>query len=333
MIAHSVISPALFGVLSESMFGSKEEMEIAYKLFQENYAKYRQHSITEAFNWAWKKLNKEDLNMIFKGYILNLEQQTDETNKTSAALNGMSPLLSGKVLENLTINEIRALAQLAPIPNGDQIPSQVVPAAPTAMSADDPVLVEFDKAGRSKDEFIILSSRDYTDFSDNEDEFMHKFLRDRYDMSITDDDRNILQMIKNGESYDSISKAIGKGGVYLSKRLFLLKQNGYIDGWNLTDKGQKEAVVIAEIQVMYSYEKKPGIDGPAILPDGRTRPFCKAMVKSDKLYTREEINQISGIVDRDVWTYRGGWYHNPDTEKNTPSCRHIWKQNIVTVKK
>ena len=147
-------------------------------------------------------------------------------------------------------------------------------------------------------------------------------------MTTTDDDRNILQMIKNGESYDAISKAIGKGGVYLSKRLFQLKENGYLEGWKLTDKGMRESTVITEIEVLYSYEKKPGIKGDTLIPT--SRPFCKALVNSNKLYSREQINQISVAVERDVWSYRGGWYHNPDTDRTTPSCRHVWKQNIVT---
>jgi len=328
MIAHSVISPALFGVMSESLFGSKEEMEVAYKLFQENYAKYRQEKISEEFNWAWQRLNREELGMKFNDYILNLEQNIEETNKTTAALNKMSPDLANKVLENLTINEIRTLAQLAPLPNGDIIPSQAV--APAAFSEEDPVLVEFSKVGISKEDVIILDSREYTSFEDNEEDFKRSFFKDRHAMTVTDDDRNILQMIKNGESYDSISKAIGKGGVYLSKRLFLLKDNGFVDGWELTEKGLRESTVITEIEVLYSYEKKPGISGPDVLPDGRTRPFCKVLVETNKLYSRAEIDQISSNVERDVWLYRGGWYRNPTTERNTPSCRHIWKQNIVT---
>jgi len=330
MIAHQVISPALFGVLSESLFGSKEEMEVAYKLFQENYVKYRQEKISEEFNWAWKRLNKEELGLRFNDYILNLEQNIEETNRTSAALNGMSPLVANKVLENLTINEIRGLAQLAPLPEGDVIGGQA-PAAPepAAFNEEDPVLMEFEKCGEMADQFIILESREYAG-EDNEDEFIRQFFKDRHEMTVTDDDRNILQMIKNGESYDAISKAIGKGGVYLSKRLFQLKENGYLEGWELTDKGVRESTVITEIEVLYSYEKKPGIKGDTIIPT--TRPFCKVLANPDnkKLYSREQINQISVAVERDVWSYRGGWYHNPDTDRTTPSCRHVWKQNIVT---
>lgn len=329
MIAHGVISPALFGVLSESLFGSKEEMEVAYKLFQENYAKYRQERISEEFNWAWKRLNKEELGLKFKDYILNLEQNVEETNRTSAALNGMSPLVANRVLENLTINEIRGLAQLAPLPDGDKLPSQAAAAtAQTFSEEQDPVLLEFEKCGLSADDFIILDSREYSQDNDDEEEFKRSFFKDRHAMTVTDDDRNILQMIKNGESYDAVSKAIGKGGVYLSKRLFLLKENGYIDGWQLTEKGVRESTVITEIEVLYSYDKKPGISGDKLIET--SRPFCRAMVNSNKLYSRDDIDQISVRVDRDVWNYRGGWYHNPDTDRTTPSCRHIWRQNIVT---
>lgn len=329
MIAHGVISPALFGVMSETLFGSKEEMTVAYKLFQENYAMYRQDKIAEEFNWAYKRLNNEELGMKFNDYILNLEQNVEETNRTAAALNGMSPLLAGKVLENLTINEIRGLAQLPAIPNGDVLPAQ---ASQAAFSEEkDPIIEEFERCGVVRDDYVVLYSRDYTDYTDNEEEFKRSFFKDRHAMTVTDDDRNILQMINNGETYDAISKAIGKGSVYLSKRLFLLKDNGYLDGWKLTDKGVKESTVITEISVMYSYEKKPGISGDPVI--ATTRPFCKVMYESKKLYTRDEITTISDRVGRDVWLYRGGWYHNPDTDKTTPSCRHIWRQNIVTKRK
>jgi hypothetical protein len=323
MIAHGVISPALFGVLSESMFGSKEEMEIAYKLFQENYARARQNTIEEALNWAWEKLNKTQLGLTFNDYILSLNQNVAETNAVSSALNGMSPLVANKVLTALTVNEIRALARLAPIANGDTIPS----AAPSGFKAMDPIIDAFSKVGTDRDSVNIISSREYNDYEDNEDEFKREFLSNRFAVALTDDDRNILQMIKAGESYDAISKAIGKGGAYLSKRLFVLKDNGYVDGWNITDKGQSAAAVIAELEVVYSYEKRP--NAPDLVPGGSSRPFCEALIELNRVYTRLEIDAISAQVYRDVWRYRGGWYHNPNTEVNTPSCRHQWKQNII----
>ena len=101
----------------------------------------------------------------------------------------------------------------------------------------------------------------------------------------------------------------------------------HVDGWNLTDKGQSAAAVIAELEVVYSYEKRP--NAPDLVPGGSSRPFCEALIELNRVYTRLEIEAISAQVDRDVWRYRGGWYHNPNTDINTPSCRHQWKQNII----
>ena len=329
MIAHGVISPALFGVLSETLFGSKEEMTVAFKLFQDNYSKAKQTWYEEGLNWAYNRLNKAELGLKFNEYVLTLEQNVEEVNRTSAALNGMSPLVANKVLENLTVNEIRALASLQPIADGDKLPR--ASAEPTQFSKEqtDKIAEMFASSGSERDSFVILDSRSYTSFEDNESEYKNQFMKERFELVLTDDDRNILQMIRNGESYDAVSKAIGKGGNFLSNRLFKLAENGYLNDWEVTEKGVKASVVLSELEVMYSYEKRP--DAPDLI-GGKSRPFCERLMQLDRLYTREEINAISSAVERDVWSYRGGWYHNPETEKNTPSCRHQWNQ-VITVKR
>jgi len=55
------------------------------------------------------------------------------------------------------------------------------------------------------------------------------------------------------------------------------------------------------------------------------------MVNANKLYTRAEIDNVSEKAGYNVWTQRGGWYHNPDGV-NTPYCRHFWNQVIVKKK-
>lgn len=49
----------------------------------------------------------------------------------------------------------------------------------------------------------------------------------------------------------------------------------------------------------------------------------------NRTYTRQDIDNISERVDRDVWKYRGGWYTNPETKATTPYCRHEWVQQIA----
>lgn len=325
MIAHGVISPALFGVLSETMFGSKEEMMVAYQLFQENYVKVRQAFIEDGLNWAYQKLNLKELGLKFIPYSLQLEQNVEEVNAVAAAINGMSPLVANALIKAMTLNEQRALGKLPPIDGGDALPVPDV----AAFNSDVDVSELFSKVGTPREECRVISSRPYESFEDNEDEFKASFFKGRFEMNLTDDDRNILQMIKAGESYDAISKAIGKGGVFISKRLFQLQSNGYLNEWNVTDKGVSASAVIADLNVMYSYEKRP--NAPDLVEGGTSRPFCEKMVSLNRLYTRQEIDTISNQIGRDVWSFRGGWYHNPETDRNTPSCRHLWNQ-VITVK-
>jgi hypothetical protein len=46
-----------------------------------------------------------------------------DASKTQDALNAMSPLVATKVLNTMTVNEVRALASLAPIEGGDELPT------------------------------------------------------------------------------------------------------------------------------------------------------------------------------------------------------------------
>jgi len=286
MVAHGVISPALFSVMSESLFGSREEMETAYLLFKENYVQFRQRTIEDSLTWCFKRLNG------FNGEI---------------KFNDFMPLILKP-----KVQEVAPTAQ---------------PIAQEKMSEEIDVVAMFEKCGVLKDEYTILNSRGYDSFEDNEESFKNEFILGKFAFELTDIDRQILQMIDNGESFDSISKAIGKGGVFISQRLLALGENGFVNDWEVTDKGKKASVPATELEVRYSYELRS--NAPDLVSGGSSRPFCERMVGLNRMYTRDEINKISSAIDRDVWTFRGGWYHNPETDVNTPSCRHLWSQSIV----
>lgn len=186
------------------------------------------------------------------------------------------------------------------------------------------VIEMFNNCGRSRSEVTILRSFDFNGESD--DEAVEKFFKSEF-ASVNENQSKILTMLSNGESYDSIVKALGVKPVEVSKLILDLQKKGYIESNKLTDKGLSEIATKETISVVYSYEKKP--TAPDLVKGGKSRPFCQALMSSEKVYTREEIDRISSAVGRDVWSYRGGWYHNPDTDVNTPSCRHYWKQNII----
>ena len=54
--------------------------------------------------------------------------------------------------------------------------------------------------------------------------------------------------------------------------------------------------------------------------------------------TKKKSNQLEMLKNGfdqtgiDIFTKRGGFYHNPILDVTTPWCRHIWEQQIVRIK-
>lgn len=102
----------------------------------------------------------------------------------------------------------------------------------------------------------------------------------------------------------------------------------YEDGLETTPKGNEEVQRLkTEIVVRYSYGLAPGISGGILLDT--SRKFCTDVVNSNRVFSREDINAMSARAGFDVWKRRGGWYHNPSLDVNTPQCRHIWVQQLL----
>jgi DNA-binding transcriptional regulator YiaG len=100
----------------------------------------------------------------------------------------------------------------------------------------------------------------------------------------------------------------------------------------LTNAGKGVGGVIGKLpkfEIRYSYEKRPDVDGPEVLPT--TRPFCKKLLALDKLYTREDIQKISQYLGYDVMRRAGGFWNNNGTVEY--HCRHEFFSQIVIKKK
>ena len=83
-----------------------------------------------------------------------------------------------------------------------------------------------------------------------------------------------------------------------------------------------------EILVRYSYDWIAGFNNSDIT---NSRPFCKALLGANKLYSRSDIESMSARLGYSVWDRRGGWWNDNGTISE--SCRHEWKTNVVTRKK
>jgi len=89
------------------------------------------------------------------------------------------------------------------------------------------------------------------------------------------------------------------------------------------------------IMVRYSYEWKSEI--PYDQRDSAnhpSRPFCVKMMElsKTKVWSRQNIEQISARVGYSVWDRLGGWWTMPNGQHSI-SCRHQWKANILLKKK
>ena len=62
---------------------------------------------------------------------------------------------------------------------------------------------------------------------------------------------------------------------------------------------------------------------------GELRAYFNTSNWDCNIYSREDINAMSSQLGYDVWKRRGGWYHNPTLDVNTPQCRHVWKQELL----
>lgn len=164
---HLVTSPMLFGIKTEGQLGGNTELKTAYDIFINTYAKPKANAFDKEINYlfsysmfpakyelkqtdpiGWqvpdslleKAISPDDVRAKLGLPVAEKIEDTQAT-KTLNAINGMSPLVANKVLEQLTPNEARGLAALPPIAGGDTpvTPDGTPLAAPT-LDSDEPVL-------------------------------------------------------------------------------------------------------------------------------------------------------------------------------------------------
>jgi hypothetical protein len=154
---------------------------------------------------------------------------------------------------------------------------------------------------------------------------------------LTTKEKRVLAVVNSDEkaTLKDISTATKIGEEEVIKILKTLQDSGKIN-WTqnaikITDIGRGEIAdtELPKLELRYKYDLDP--DALPLQPGGESREFCVRMLKMEKLYTRDEIDQMSAILGYSVWLRRGGWYTVPNTDPplHIPHCRHEWKQRIV----
>jgi capsid portal protein len=130
--AHT-IDPILMGIRTTGSLGSGSDIKQAYVIFEKNVVMELRQQVTTIFNELLTIARIPAEFTINNFQIINetIVELEGDSSKTNDALNSLSPLVATKVLETMTINEIRALASLTPVDGGDVTQAAATAAAQT----------------------------------------------------------------------------------------------------------------------------------------------------------------------------------------------------------
>ena len=292
LVAHAITSPQLFGVRLEGSFNSAESGDL-FNIFKATYVNTKQRRIEWMLN----------LMLELGGYI-------------------------GQV----------KLRDVDPLPKDVQTPAITTP-TPIVQSchnnnfSNDEIKV-FEQFGESNDKFIVLHSEPIEWDTPSEQVFSRsQQLFDKVgeiSATLTGADKDVLKLLSDGESSEAIAKALNTSVEEIAQRISTLRELEILTkGGEVNTLGKSVIenldIPISRFEVRYTYRTRPNVPDPIT----QSRAFCVKLIELNRSYSRQDIDNISVRVDRDVWRYRGGWYTNPDTGATTPFCRHEWIQQLV----
>ena len=111
------IDPILMGIRTTGSLGNGSDIKQAYIIFEKNVVMPLRDQVADIFN-ELLFIAKIDADFTINNYqIINeaIVELEGDPSKTNDALNTLNPAIAAKVLENMSKNEIRALASLPPI--------------------------------------------------------------------------------------------------------------------------------------------------------------------------------------------------------------------------
>jgi len=288
-VAHKVNSPMLFGVRVEGQLGGRSELIEAYEMFHHAYIEPRQQKIDDTFAYLLEPIASVRLETI---------------NKPPIGLDYQALFTAGIIDRNEARKEL----------GFDEIEEPLN----VALSKQNPFGWD--------DERDIKVFQQYGESADNFEAYKFEFV-DAVETAIL----NVLKENKGLQVGDIVNitkldaKVVADAIAKLAKAELI---KSYEDGLETTPKGVEEVKRLqTEIVVRYGYALAPGIKGGLLIPG--SRDFCRQIVASNRVYSREDINAMSAQLGYDVWKRRGEWYTNKETGITTPQCRHVWSQQLL----
>jgi hypothetical protein len=386
--AHGVTHPLLFGIQQSGKLGSGNELRAAYDIFKNTYVESKQSAFEEVINMfaaangidtcyhfiptdpigieitealMLANLNKNELREKM-GY-----EPIDEiigNQAVTKVINSLSPLVANKVLEAMSVDEIRGLAALKPATvGGDLIPAVATggnnPTASTAPIAKDGMENE------------VVVNDNIKNLTAKQHQQLLRIIRQYTKGQITKEVATVLLKTGLGLNDTDVAAILGTNNTF-SKALhfdaIIQDKTASQDAFNDDESvamlfaaigeskdnykifrshpatfaaGEETAAIAKEISVLdkirnvtkafevrYSYELRSEAKGPVLLET--SRPFCKKLITADKFYKRSDIQAISALLGYDVFKRTGGFWNNNGTVEY--HCRHEFQSHVILKK-
>ena len=324
---HRVVSPNLFGVETDQPFGNRTEIVEKMEVFQSTYVSSRQRILNGVIS---------DLYNTDAVYLDRVDPITEQFSETAVI----------QIATALGSDYLSQLAEKA----GLEVKSETVTQTVTQMSKeekDDELLFSLlEKMGRP-DKGIKCKYSKELEFSGDEVNIDEDSFRMNFE--VTDFDKQVLGVLKNNPTItaDSIAEALNTDLKTVAESLNRLANEGLIDvkeidipdeipsdteepSRELTEEGEKEAATV-DFEIVYRYVVRasaaldPRANAQGTLPT--TRDFCRRLISLGRVYSKEDIDQMSAIVGHNVWLRRGGFWNRDGVI--SPSCRHVWRQELI----
>lgn len=294
LMAHRVTSPMLFGIKTEGQLGGRSELIEAYEAFQTSYIEPRQNQMDRA------------LTSIFK-YITPVKLITK--NKPPIGLDYVL------LFEKGIISQAEARKEMG-MTETVQFSKQSCDCEKNPFNWDDDRDLEvFSKYGESAEMFESVPMQ----FASALELIILQFLQGNNQLTLQDLANNIKE--DPALIAEAVDRMINDGRIVPNDAVLNISEEGRTD--------LRRSGLDTELVVRYTYEKAPGISGGDVIPT--SRDFCRRLIALNRVYSREDIDQISTIVGYDAWKRRGGWMtvKGSSPAVHVPYCRHIWKSQLL----
>jgi hypothetical protein len=365
-VAHRVTSPMLFGVKTEGQLGGRAEMVESYEIFKATYIEDRVQRIERSVNYLAsfngvtglklqptepisEQLTEASLLQILTRDELREKAGYEPDLTTPAPAEIVAPQEMGNsVLAGLSASQQdKMLRVVRKYSKGDLTKEQAtimlqgfgLPAEQVDLFLGEPIEFNSDEDkfeqvamqfGVDADNYQVLRSKPVRFEADNS--VMAEFMEVEPENKALD--KKILAEIKRTKKVDAdqISRRLDVPLEKVSERIEYLISKGRV---TIQDRVARiadtpDTEVEEAFEIRYRYDLRPDATGAKVIDT--TRDFCRTLIKLNKLYTRQDIDQMTAIMGFSVWERRGGWYTLPGTDISRPSCRHIWQQQIVVRK-